>query len=536
MNREHAGRRVGRLALGVLAAGLLITGALTAAAFVLYDRNEQRLLDLRVRELGLLLSSSADSSVQTPLASAAALADATNASPNRLRSLLAPYVGPGRQFVSASAWSLATPHPMPVVRFGVAPALDPDTARASAFVAGVRHVQVFRVIGVLRAGSQLRLGYALGTPGASRGYAIYAESALPADRRSRLSANSAFSDLNYALFLGRTRAPAALLVTNLTRLPVTGRQAPETLRFGDRSLTLVVTPRGSLGGTFFQLLPWIIAVVGVVLAIAATMLTDRLIRRRQRAELLAANLDRVAAENQQLYAEQRGIAETLQHALLPEALPDIAGLTTAVRYVPGTSGVEIGGDWYDLIVQREGSALLVVGDVAGRGVRAATTMASLRFAALAYAAEGGDPAGVLAKLARFPDGQGTFATVMCARLDVQAHSVTLASAGHLPPLLVAGGDTAYLPLKVGVPIGAGPAEYETVTVTVPSHATLIAFTDGLIERRGEVIDEGLDRLRRVARTSGASALEDLLTTLVAELPADGRHEDDTAVLAVRWSA
>jgi serine phosphatase RsbU (regulator of sigma subunit) len=315
-----------------------------------------------------------------------------------------------------------------------------------------------------------------------------------------------------------------------------GRRASETLPFGDSSLTLVITPRGSLGGTFFQLLPWIIAVVGVVLAVAATLLTDRLTRRRERAELLAANLDRVAAENQRLYAEQRGIAEMLQHALLPEALPALAGTAAAARYVPGTSGIEIGGDWYDLIVQRDATALLVIGDVAGRGVRAATTMASLRFAVLAYAAESDDPAELLWKLSRFPGAQGSFATVLCARLDVRERRITVASAGHLPPLVVAGGTADYVPLKVGVPIGAGAGEYEDVTVAAPPRATFIAFTDGLVERRGEVIDQGLERLRHIAAASAALALEDLLTTLVAELPVDGGQEDDTAVLAVRWTA
>jgi len=333
MTAGPAGRRIGQLALGVLAAGLIVTGALTATALSLYDRNESRLLDLRVRELGLVLGSAVPS-IQTPLASAAALAEATNGNPQRLRLLLAPEVGPGRQFASISLWPLGGSHPVPIAVFGAAPLLASDPALASAFFARVQHARILSVTGLLRSGRELRLGYGFGTPNVKRGYALYAETVLPASRRSRLSANSAFADLNYVLYLGRTQTPTALLLTNLPRLPVTGRRASVRIPFGDSDFTLVVTAHGSLGGTFFEWLPWMIAAVGVVLAFAAALLTDRLVRRRQRAEQLAQTLERIAAENRQLYAEQRTIADTLQHALLPEALPAVGALETGARYVP----------------------------------------------------------------------------------------------------------------------------------------------------------------------------------------------------------
>ena len=526
-----------RLAAAVLVAGLIVTAALTLVSHALYARNEGRLLDLRVRELGLVLGSSLPS-IQTPLASAAALAEATDGNVRRLRVLLAPSVGPGRQFVSVSVWPLDRSRPAPSAVFGAEPALLSDPGLATAFFARVRRARVLTVTGLLRSGSRLRLGYGFGTPNVERGYAVYAEIELPADRRSRLSTNSAFADLNYVLYLGRRQRPSALLVTNLTRFPVSGRRATDLVPFGDTDFTLVVTARGSLGGQFFEQLPWIIAALGALLAIVAALLTDRLVRRRESAEDLARRLDRIAAENRQLYAEQRTIADTLQHALLPEALPEVAGLEIGVRYVPGAAGVDIGGDWYDLIVQDDGGALIVVGDVAGRGVPAATTMASLRFAVLAYAAEGDGPAVVLAKLARFADRNRHeyFATVLCAHLDVAHRRVSLASAGHLPPLLIADAGTEFLPLRVGAPIGAGGAgDYQQVEVPLPDRATLVAFTDGLVERRSEPLDVGLDRLRRLAETQ-PRALEDLLTALVTALPVDGGHEDDTAILAVRWGS
>ncbi len=264
---------------------------------------------------------------------------------------------------------------------------------------------------------------------------------------------------------------------------------------------MLVTPNGSLGGTFFQLLPLLIALLGVALTAAATLLTQRLVRGWREAAELAQALDQVAAVNRQLYAEQRGIAQTLQHALLPETLPDLPGLSASSQFVPGSSGVEVGGDWYDLMALDDGSVLLVVGDVSGQGVRAATTMAALRHAVLAYAARDDQPAELLSALARFVDREqhDYFATVLCARIDVAGHRVLAASAGHLPPLVIDGESASYVALKVGVPIGAGePSHYESTAFTVPPRATLLAYTDGLIERRGEVLDAGLERLRRAA--------------------------------------
>ena len=285
----------------------------------------------------------------------------------------------------------------------------------------------------------------------------------------------------------------------------------------------MVTPNGSLGGTFFQLLPWIIALVGLALTAAAVLLTQRLVQRRRDAEELARALDQVAAVNRQLYAEQRGIAQTLQHALLPEALPELPGLSSSSRFVPGASGIEIGGDWYDLIQLDDGSVLLVVGDVSGRASarrrrwrRCATPCSHTRRAAIRPPScsphwHASSPAST----------HDYFATVLCARIDVAGHRVIAACAGHLPPLVIDGDQATYVSLKVGVPIGAGePSQYESTSFAVPPRATLLAYTDGLIERRGEVLDAGLERLRTAAAAPSPS-LDDLVDRLVDE-PCGGR--------------
>jgi serine phosphatase RsbU (regulator of sigma subunit) len=524
--------RPSRAAGVALITGLAVTAALVLTSSGLYDRNENRLLSLRARELGLVLAAAVPS-IQTPLASAAELADATHGDPQRFQAFMSSYVGTGRQFISASLWPLGTSKLAPAVVAGRAPALLSLPKQAGELFARAKHTRLLNVTGILGS-APASLGYEFSTPGVKRGFAVYAESPLPKDRRSRLSSDSAFSDLNYALYLGRSRSPGDLLVTNMQHFPVRGRHASTVVPFGDSSFALVVTPNGSLGGAFFQNLPWIIGALGVLLTLAAALLTDRLARRRRYAEQLVGVLDRVAAENREMYTEQRSIAETLQHALLPEKLPQFSGLEVGARYVPAASTIDIGGDWYDVIAAGENGVLVMIGDVSGHGLRAATTMASLRHAALAYAAEDHSPGRVLARLSDFVNGAAHtyFATMLCVLIDVQARRLTVASAGHLAPLLLDGDDGQFLGFDVNVPIGVARNEpYHETTVSIAPQTTLIAFTDGLVERRGETIDTGLTRLRDIA--SGHLALEDLLTNLARDLISEGHH-DDTAIVGIRW--
>ena len=200
-------------------------------------------------------------------------------------------------------------------------------------------------------------------------------------------------------------------------------------------------------------------------------------------------------------------------------------------------GVEVGGDWYDLIVLDDRRLLLVVGDVSGRGLRAATTMAYLRYAIHAYAAQSDPPDAILAKLSRLIDvkSSGQLATVLCVLIDVTGQQLTLASAGHLPPLLISDGHTDFLRSELGSPIGVEhDASYSSATVVVPPGATLLAFTDGLVERRGESLDVGLSRLRRTALGNDAS-LDALLTRILSELH-DESSQDDTAIAGIRWTS
>lgn len=518
-------------AVGVGVLGVVLTGVLVWLAASTYDSNENRLLNLRVRDAGALIAEALPT-VQTPLASAAALADATGGDVQKFQSFIAPYVP--RQYASVSLWRLGAAQPTPLAVVGTAPVLAASPTRAAAFFARAARGAQLTVIGLLH-GSRPRLGYAFTSPGLTGRFVAYAESALPANRRSSLQSSSSFTDLHYALYLGRTQNTSQLLVSDLKNLPIGGRRASTTIGFGDSAFTFVVAPKHPLDGAFAERLPWLIGIVGVLLSLGAAALTARLLARRDQAERLAGSLERIAEENRRLYSQQRTIAQTLQHALLPEALPEIRGVETAARYQAGVEGVDIGGDWYDLIGLDDRRLLLVVGDVSGRGLRAAATMAELRFAIHAYAAQDDPPAEILSKLSRLVNvnRSGQLATVLCALVDVEARKITVTSAGHLPPLMVSDGSGEFIRGEVGVPIGVrADATYVSTPVAAPPAATLLAFTDGLVERRGESIDAGLARLERAA-TGDDAGLDELLDRLVADLGSGG-GDDDTAIAGLRW--
>ncbi|MGH2856222.1 MAG: PP2C family protein-serine/threonine phosphatase [Solirubrobacteraceae bacterium] len=527
--------------IGLPAAALIVGLAATAALALLsegqYTRNQQRLLTLRMHDAAALLTAALPS-LETPLASTAALADATNGNVSRFTRFAAPLVhGPTAQFASVSLWLLAAPRQGPVAVAGTRPKLAalPAKAAAALFTRATR-TRTLTVVGLLSEPSP-RLGYAFVTRGAAAGFAAYAEAPLPADHRSPLQGSSAFAGLNYALYLGRSQKRSDLLLTNLGHPPAPDSSDAQTVPFGDSELTLVMSSQASLAGTLPQLLPWIIAAVGLALSLAASLLTLRLVERRRAAEGLASELDLTARENRRLYAEQRDIAQTLQHALLPADLPSPDGVQTSGRYEASQEGVEIGGDWYDVIEVGDGGLLMVVGDVSGHGLGAATTMAELRFAIRAYAADGDGPERILTKLSGMvsvAEG-GQLATVVCALLEQDAGRVTLASAGHLPPLLLANGDASFLETEVGPPLGVqSGADYSAHTFDVPASATLVGYTDGLVELRNESLDQSLERLRTAAGGEDAE-LPELLDRLVKKLPAES-HPDDIAIVGVRWTA
>ncbi len=524
------------LPVATLIIGLLVTGALVLVSHSQYVSNEKRLLNLRVRDAGAILGETVPATTAS-MAAAVEQANFTNGSIPRFQRLVSGQVGtkPG-QWLSLSLWKVGALDKGPLVVVGTPPKLAATPGGASAVLAAAGRSHTLNVVGLLKP-PDLRIGYAYANPTESGGYVVYGERPLPAGRRSRYQSTSQFSGLDYAVYLGRKQTPSSLLVTDRAHLPLPSPSDAQTVPYGNSALTLVMSSRGGLAGSLPKNLPWIIAVIGGLLAIAAALMTLRLTQRRRSAEDLAGRLEVTAGENERLYAEQRGIAQTLQHALLPDTLPQIPGIQTSARYEAGEEGVEIGGDWYDVIDLEDGRLLLVVGDVSGHGLRAATTMAELRYAIRAYAAQSDGPAEILTKISRLVhvSESGQLATVLCATVDTEARQLSITSAGHLPPLLLADGESRYLDADIGVPIGVQEGTvYRSTTVTVPAGATIIAFTDGLVETRGESLDQGLDRLRAAA-TRHDVGLPELLGTLVGEM-SNGGSQDDIAIVGVRWTS
>ena len=282
------------------------------------------------------------------------------------------------------------------------------------------------------------------------------------------------------------------------------------------------------------------------LAEAAGVLEERV--RQRTAELSAANSrllheirERSEAQEQLSHEEARAhrehqIAETLQRRLLPERLPDVPGIALAARYVPATSDVQVGGDWYDVVPLPRGLVGLAIGDVAGHGLQAASTMGQVRMAFRAYALQDPSPASVLKGIHRLlaqltpPD----MVTVLYVLYDPSTRRLRLASAGHPPALVVENGRASWLEGGLAPPVGVTPdTTYVEAVHDLTPGATLLLYTDGLVERRGERLDGGLDRLAREAVSAGSDDLDELCDRLLSRLLGDGAVEDDVALVAMR---
>ncbi len=249
----------------------------------------------------------------------------------------------------------------------------------------------------------------------------------------------------------------------------------------------------------------------------------------------AADRAALAIRRARLQEEEHRIAVELQRGLVPKRLPQVEGIELAARYQPAGAVAAVGGDWYDAFALPGGRIGVVLGDVAGKGIPAASTMGQLRSVTRGYAV--GDegtrmPGDVLTRLNRYQTeyGEDDLFTVLYAIVDPSAARVTWASAGHLPPLLRGpDGETGYVEGGGGL-MGLEDAVYPDMSRPLPSGASLILYTDGVVERRGESLDVGLERLARAA-ASGPDSPQELCDHILAELlPEPQRHDDITAVI------
>ncbi|MEU2924340.1 SpoIIE family protein phosphatase [Streptomyces sp. NPDC007251] len=258
--------------------------------------------------------------------------------------------------------------------------------------------------------------------------------------------------------------------------------------------------------------------------------------RRAEAELLSLLAERAASHirHARTYASVHRTAGDLQRALLAEPGRPHPNLDVAVRYLPAGGGVLVGGDWCETVRLHFGRTLLVVGDVMGHGLEAAVDMNAYRSSLRYIASADLPPHRVLRQMDEIASREAELrpATCLLARVDPGRRQVTLASAGHLPPVrITADGVASTVPVPVGPPLGTGLGGYDSATHALAEGETLVLFTDGLVERRGEDIDRSLQRLAAV-RFPGGDGLDDVLDLILSRL--DARHaEDDVAAMACR---
>ncbi|WP_433242851.1 SpoIIE family protein phosphatase [Streptosporangium sp. CA-135522] len=248
---------------------------------------------------------------------------------------------------------------------------------------------------------------------------------------------------------------------------------------------------------------------------------------RQLAELTVARLENL----ERLELEHR-IATTLQLALLPE-VPDIDGVEIVGRYLPGNDESSVGGDWYDVIRVSDDEVVLVIGDIVGKGVKAAASMGQMRNALRAYALEDPDPGRTLDRLNRMTTGRydRMHGTVLCVRLSLSTGRLRYSSAGH-PPVLIckADGGADYLGGALAPLIGAVPSTiFATAETKLERGDRLLLYTDGIVEKRSADIVAGMDRLRTAMTKAAGLDLDAQLESLLALVDEDD-NRDDVALL------
>jgi serine phosphatase RsbU (regulator of sigma subunit)/anti-sigma regulatory factor (Ser/Thr protein kinase) len=250
--------------------------------------------------------------------------------------------------------------------------------------------------------------------------------------------------------------------------------------------------------------------------------------------LALAALTAQTLQRTELYESERQATLELQRALLPQLVSGVPGWDVAAHYSPA-GGQEAGGDFYDVIPLPDGRFAAIVGDVMGRGLEAAAAMAQVRSTIRAYAIDDPDPAAVFSRIDEFFSvlELEQLVTALYMLVDSGGNTVQIGSAGHLPPLLVTPGDCSVVPIEAGLPFGVASDVRTVTTIDLPVGASVVAITDGLVERRGEDIDEGVDRLREACKSAGALDANALLHLIVASSSAERTHDDDVTVLVLR---
>jgi serine phosphatase RsbU (regulator of sigma subunit) len=526
------------LAFAAIALLGLVATALGVVLAVRTDRsNERRLLQVQTEQAATVLAS-ATSSIQEPMASA--LDVAASVLPWRRREVFKQRfvrsVGPDRTFQVGALWSRGPGGFTEVAAIGGQAGAAPASQRARDLLARALSSGTMAVHWAIE-GRQTRISFALADP--VSGFVVYTERVLPAGRRVPVDPGTGFAGLDYAIYLGDAAMPANLATTDVdpSSLPLTGLTFSTTVPFGDSTLTLVTRPRDHLGSDLGRLLPWLVGFGVPLLTALALALARQVLLSRERAEADTRTITTLFRRVDKLYGEQRELSVRLQRALLPRTIPTLPGFEVAAAYVAGAQGIDIGGDWYSVIGFGDDRFAFVVGDVSGHGIDTVAEMARARFTVRAYLVDGDSPQVALEKCSHQFDitTDGHMVTVVAGVGSWRTGELVIASAGHPPPLLLSpDGSTEFVPVEAGGPLGVGPGTYQAATVTLTPGATLLCYTDGLVERRTEDIDAGFARLARAAASDElrSGPLEPFLGGLLETMRDPERH-DDIAVLALR---
>lgn len=522
-----------RVVAVVVLLGVVLTGLVSWTTHRIDRDNERALLQRQTDQAAAGLEA-AITLVVSPFGSAAAVAQATDGDPARFKTYIGGDIARQRNFVHAALFRHVGARFTQITSLGDTPVL---AAGSRPVVDLLDYAVTHRTSFAARAVPTSKTPHLIYCVASLDGrYVVYIERAINANRRVSPQRRGVFADLHYATYVGRTNDTAAMQVTDRDTkdLPLSGTVARAYIRFGNTYVTLETSAAEHLGDALTRWLPLITLLGGVALTAAVAIVSGQMLRRRAAAEADTRTIRTLYEQLDASYTELHDNAETLQRALLPRYNPHIPGVEIASKYVAGARGVDIGGDWYSVIQVDDDHFGFVVGDVSGHGVEAAALMGRLRFTLRAYLLEGHGPDVALEMCSRDLDMRkdGHMATVLCGRARLSDRTVTLASAGHLNPLIIADGTAGFANAPTGRPLGISHTTYETTSVTMAPGSALIAFTDGLVERRGETLDTGLERLAQSIAVTGplTTVLDDVLVSMTPN-----GAEDDIAILALRWA-
>ncbi|HWA65795.1 MAG TPA: PP2C family protein-serine/threonine phosphatase [Mycobacteriales bacterium] len=522
------GRSWARLSALVLALVLALTAFGTWAVRDVVHSQEKQLLRERGNEVGLVLKEAVDS-LSSELRTVGGVLQATDSSPAAFR--------------RASAALVAASHGKDsIALFQRSPAgFRARLVDGQAFTVGQqpsgsltdvlsRAATVGAVIptAVMGAGADRTLGFALGPPATSQATVLYLQLPLGPLGPPREADTAPFHELHVVLYGSPTPIASQALVATTDEFPLRGDVRTVEVPAGAATWSLQVSAVHPLVGGAAANAQWLTLGAGIALAVLLALVVE--IESRRRRSALA------------LYRNEHELAEALQRSLLPE-LPAVAGLELAARYLPGSSGQQVGGNWYDVFELDGGYVGLVIGDVLGHDIEAAVLMSRVQTALRAHALVGEEPAAVLDRLDQLVKSLQTDRLVtvfygLLAPPDAAGNrSLTFANAGHPPPLLhdartgtreIDEADSILL----GVPVTTSDARAQQ-TITVGPDATLVFYTDGLVEIPGQSLTDLIANLRSTvtAEVPNATA-EQVCERLVARIHPAARR-DDVALLVVQ---